>query len=362
MILLTRDLGSGNEKDLSDVNQIQFDIRSSRTGTYLQFGWGESAYSDNLSNITIDSANIWETKTIDISGFSNSQKDAVRYLGYKVTNVDSDFTGYIDNIYTPNQAPTAPDSLLTEGLTNPSNIIDTTPEFSAVGHDPDTGDTLTHYAIEVDDDSLFGTPIWQPGKTDIADFTEGTRCSDISYAGLALTRGTTYYWRIKFWDDEGAEGTEGAWSTESASFSIIQPAPSNCIVKEAAGGGGPLTIEWSDNSDNETGFEIDKKTDGGAWADLTTTAANATSHEDSSVSDDHTYQYRIRAKATTVDSDWCTMAVVNLGTGSFKFEGIQMEGIKIDQLNELRKIVENSMKVLKMKIVYAEIGTGPIFE
>ncbi|GAH23352.1 unnamed protein product, partial [marine sediment metagenome] len=45
-----------------------------------------------------------------------------------------------------------------------------------------------------------------------------------------------------------------------------------------------------------------------------------------------------------------------------KFEGIQMEGIKIDQLNELRKIVENSMKVLKMKIVYAEIGTGPIFK
>jgi len=100
---ITRDFGAGNEKDLSDVTQIKFDIRSSRTGTYLQFGWGESAYSDNLSNITINSANTWETKTIDISGFSNSQKDAVRYLGFKVTNADSNFTMYIDNIIWANK-------------------------------------------------------------------------------------------------------------------------------------------------------------------------------------------------------------------------------------------------------------------
>ncbi|GAG76382.1 unnamed protein product, partial [marine sediment metagenome] len=229
----------------------------------------------------------------------------------------------------------------------------------------DTGDIANKYRVEVNTASNFtGTVMWDSGAdgTAMADCNQGNRCQDISYAGTALSlNGATYYWRIRFWDDSGVEG---AVSTESASFSVIQPYPSNCIVKELAGGGGPLTIEWSDNSDNETGFEIDKSTDGGAWVDLTTTAANGTSYEDedSSVSNNHTYQYRIRAKATTVDSDWCTTAVVNLGTGSFKFEGIQMEGIKIDQLNELRKIVENSMKVLKMKIVYAEIGTGPIFK
>jgi len=121
-----------------------------------------------------------------------------------------------------NNAPTAPDSLLCEGQTNPTNVIDTTPEFSAVGHDPDTGDTLTHYDIEVDDDSEFGSTIWHSGKTDITDFTENTRCADISYAGSSLTGETTYYWRIKFWDDDDAEG---AWSTETATFSVTYSQP-----------------------------------------------------------------------------------------------------------------------------------------
>lgn len=101
--VLSRDLGAGNEKDLSDVTQIKFDIRSSRTGTYMQFGWGESAWTDHTSNITINSADTWETKTIDISGIANANKDAVRYLGFKVTNADSSFTGYIDNIVWANK-------------------------------------------------------------------------------------------------------------------------------------------------------------------------------------------------------------------------------------------------------------------
>jgi hypothetical protein len=96
---VTRDFGVGNEIDLLDINEIKFDIRSNRTGTYMQFGFGESSWnSTNVSDITVSSANTWETKTIDISGISNSDKDAVRYLGFKVTNADSDFTMYIDNI------------------------------------------------------------------------------------------------------------------------------------------------------------------------------------------------------------------------------------------------------------------------
>ncbi|GAH71426.1 unnamed protein product, partial [marine sediment metagenome] len=187
---ITRDLGAGNEKDLSNVTQIKFDIRSSRTGTYLQFGWGESAYTDHLSSITINSANIWETKTIDISGFSNSEKDALRYLGFKVTNADSNFTGYIDNIYTPNQAPTAPTSLLCEGTTNPTNVTDLTPEFSAIYNDPDTGDIANKYRVEVNTASNFtGTVMWDSGAdgTAMADCTQGNRCQDISYAGTALS-------------------------------------------------------------------------------------------------------------------------------------------------------------------------------
>ena len=118
-----------------------------------------------------------------------------------------------------NQAPTAPTSLLCEGATNPINVVDTTPEFSAIYNDPDSGDIANKYRIQVDDDPAFGSPIWDSGAagTAMGNVTAGSRCADISYAGSALSTLTTYYWRIKFWDDGGAEG---AWSTESAYFDL----------------------------------------------------------------------------------------------------------------------------------------------
>src|SRR3989344_4566684 len=48
-----------------------------------------------------------------------------------------------------NSAPSASTSLQTEGQTNPTNITDTTPEFSAIYNDVDTTDTATHYRIQV---------------------------------------------------------------------------------------------------------------------------------------------------------------------------------------------------------------------
>ncbi len=52
--------------------------------------------------------------------------------------------------------------------------------------------------------------------------TAGSRTPDISYAGSALTAGTTYYWRIKFWDNNDVAGS---WSAGTDSFAILaQPA------------------------------------------------------------------------------------------------------------------------------------------
>ena len=99
---ITRDFGAGNEIDMSTVEQIRFDIRSSRTGMYLQFGFGESDWTNtNVSNITINSANTWETKIINISNISSSDKDSVRYVGF-ILNNNNDFTMFIDNITTSN--------------------------------------------------------------------------------------------------------------------------------------------------------------------------------------------------------------------------------------------------------------------
>ena len=118
---------------------------------------------------------------------------------------------------TPNQSPSAPYSLKCENSTNPTGVTDLTPEFKAIGDDPDSNDVLTHAWIQVGT-SQGGNDMWDSGWIDISNFTEPNYCQEISYAGTALSlNGTTYYWRIKFKDDDGAVG---AWSTETATFTM----------------------------------------------------------------------------------------------------------------------------------------------
>lgn len=83
--------------------------------------------------------------------------------------------------------------------------------FSAVYNDPDSGDIADHYRLQVNKSSDFsGRMMWDSKKTAMSNVNEGSRCDDITYGGQALSLNKIkYYWRLKFWDDEG---NEGAWS------------------------------------------------------------------------------------------------------------------------------------------------------
>jgi hypothetical protein len=119
----------------------------------------------------------------------------------------------------PNQAPTAPttpyvnNDTAQSGATNPSGLTDPTPAFSAIYNDPDAGDIANKYRVEVNTASDFtGTVLWDSGAsgTSMTNTTAGNRSPDIVYAGSTLSNSTTYYWRIRFWDDGGAAGAVSA--------------------------------------------------------------------------------------------------------------------------------------------------------
>lgn len=122
-----------------------------------------------------------------------------------------------------NQAPTTPTALEVEGQTNPSNVTDPTPEFSAIYNDPDSGDLAPYYRIQVSTSSLgnWTHALWDSGTSTMATTTQGNESPSISYAGSALASSTTYYWRIKFSDDSRKEG---AWSTATSTFSLAAAA------------------------------------------------------------------------------------------------------------------------------------------
>ena len=91
-----------------------------------------------------------------------------------------------------------------------------------------------------------------------------------------------------------------------SSFSVTRPltATGTALTAPTAPTGltafaAPMTgimLNWTDNSSNESGFEVERSTTSGAgFVLLTTTAAGVNSYTDSSTSTGTTYYYRVRA-------------------------------------------------------------------
>jgi hypothetical protein len=90
----------------------------------------------------------------------------------------------------------------------------------------------------------------------------------------------------------------GGGLTASASVSFdaapaAPAAPSNLTA--AVVSAKQINLSWTDNSGNETGFVIQRSTNGGNWSQLATVGANATSYSDRTVNKHHTYYYRVYA-------------------------------------------------------------------
>jgi fibronectin type 3 domain-containing protein len=64
-----------------------------------------------------------------------------------------------------------------------------------------------------------------------------------------------------------------------------------------------VILSWTDNSNNETGFKIQRKTGvTGTYVDIVTMGANVTFYNDSAVTDGILYYYRVCATNATGDS------------------------------------------------------------
>jgi hypothetical protein len=131
----------------------------------------------------------------------------------------------------PNTAPNAPTDLYVNetrtgpqsGVTNPIAVGDGTPVFSAKNSDPDSGDSATKYEVIVYSDAC-STQVWDSGigGTSMGACTEPNRCEDIEYADTAPLPldGSTYYWKIRFWD---VGGEAGSFSDCTANFTMVSP-------------------------------------------------------------------------------------------------------------------------------------------
>lgn len=131
-----------------------------------------------------------------------------------------------------------------------------------------------------------------------------------SYHDTELSPNTEYYYRISSYNSNG----ESSYSNEvHAKTSDTMPiAPSNLTA--VAISGSQINLTWMDNSNNETGFRLDRKKDQSASSDLLPINQDATSYSDNNLLDGTKYIYKIVSYNSTGNSDYSneTFAITNL--------------------------------------------------
>jgi len=132
------------------------------------------------------------------------------------------------------------------------------------------------------------------------------------YRDTGLTSGNTYYYRVK-----AVTATDSSSYSNTASATIpfisIPIAPTNLLAPAASSS--QINLTWTDNSNNQTSFKVERATNSSFTQNLTlvtTTVANATSYINTGLSADTTYYFRVRA--TNADGDSANSNFVNATT------------------------------------------------
>jgi hypothetical protein len=128
-----------------------------------------------------------------------------------------------------------------------------------------------------------------------------------SYSHTGLYAGTAYFYKIK------AEGTSDPYdspftSSITATTSSAAPnAPSSLSALTYSSS--RIDLSWTDNSSNESGFEVLRATDSGFTQNLLWTGGiHASAYSDNGLSASTTYYYKVRAEGTTQDSAYSNSA------------------------------------------------------
>ncbi|RPJ50541.1 MAG: M6 family metalloprotease domain-containing protein, partial [Chloroflexi bacterium] len=86
-------------------------------------------------------------------------------------------------------------------------------------------------------------------------------------------------------------GAAGATMTANVTTGLVTPSALNATIPIA----GQASLTWTDGSQDETNFRVERSTDGGAFEQIGTAAKNATSYTNSPITCGHSYTYRVRA-------------------------------------------------------------------
>ncbi|GEM_PF-5250572 len=250
----------------------------------------------------------WRDNSTTEQGFKIERKTGVSGTWAQITTVGANVTSYANTSLTTNQTyyyrvlaysgstnSNPSNEYYAYVMASPSGLTATTISSSQINLRW-TDNTTLEMGYKIDR-KTGATGAWAELATVNANAT--------TYSNTGLAASTQYYYRVRAYANSTTTTPHySSYSNEANAITNGAPvaAPSNLV---ALANGTTVNLTWRDNSTNEQGFKIERKTGAsGVWAQITTVGSNVTSYANSGLATNQIYYYRLLAYSGATNSGY----------------------------------------------------------
>lgn len=136
----------------------------------------------------------------------------------------------------------------------------------------------------------------------IADLTANT----ITYQDKSLKSATKYWYRVRAKNASGVSAYSNIANAATLAIITVPKAPS--VLVATAASSAQINLSWTDNATDETGFELERSTDGLSYTKIADLGPNVTTYQHTGLAPATRYWYRVLAKNSAGKSAYSNIA------------------------------------------------------